>query len=253
MEFLCPKKIAASAFLIVVITSLAGCATPGAPKLRTDSSDGQGDVIAGCQNVSKQYRVEKYNSEYYLTTWGSAWSEGKLEGTQKALEKNQSSESALLSMLFNGSASKQNSFNQFGSPATKGWYEKVNELPEKPSPYCRKYDASFNKVSSIVANVIKKLPHKIIEQDVKLGIFRTDFKESSHRAARWRDSYLVFVDAKDDNHSIVRIFRYVYISRSAKGDEQVFNQATSVGYNEAWLMTQIADKLGNLGNLGKNE
>lgn len=249
MKFLCPKKLAVSIFLLVIITSLAGCVAPGAPKLRSDNSDGQGDVIAGCQNVSKHHRVEKYNSEYYLTTWGSAWSEGKIEGKQENLEKNQSSGSTFISAFLNGSVSKQNSFKLFGTPATKGWSEKVNELPEKPLPYCRKYEASFKKVLSIAANVIKKLPHKIIEQDAKLGIFRTDYKESSHRGARWRDSYLVFVDTKDDNQTIVRIFRNIYISRSSKGQEQVFNQATSVGYNEAWLMTQIGDELDKVGKI----
>src|SRR4051812_2620751 len=58
---------------------LSGCAAPGAPTLRTNTADGEGPLIPGCQNVSSTERVEDYITAFYLTTWGSVWAEGTVQ------------------------------------------------------------------------------------------------------------------------------------------------------------------------------
>lgn len=71
------------------------------------------------------------------------------------------------------------------------------------------------------------------------GVFVTELIERQHLAARWRDSYEIAVKSDAPNRTVVRVLRKLYISRG----RGVFNQAISNGHNEAWIMTQIRDKL----------
>lgn len=75
-------------------------------------------------------------------------------------------------------------------------------------------------------------------------MFLTELTERQHWAARWRDSYEIAVMGEAPNRTVVRVLRKLYISRSP----EVFSQAISVGHNEAWIMTQIGDKLNEPGH-----
>src|SRR4051812_39197011 len=59
---------------------ITACSGPGSPLLRTSTGDGEGPLVQGCQNVSGAARVEKYITDFYLSTWGSAFKEGRMEG-----------------------------------------------------------------------------------------------------------------------------------------------------------------------------
>lgn len=121
--------------------------------------------------------------------------------------------------------------------------EIVYHLPVQPSPYCKVFAATPQQVSHVVVSVLPMLGNGIRTSDETNGVFVTEAIERQHLAARWRDSYEITVVGEAPNQTVVRVLRKLYISRS----RGVFNQATSVGHNEAWILTQIGDKLKEVG------
>jgi hypothetical protein len=181
--------------------------------------DGEGQMIVGCQNVSNKVRVNSYITNFYLTTWGSAVVEGATEGTMEGLS----------------------SVNRNSGGMPKRWKSGETTNPEilNLMPFCRRFAAPFSQVSKAAATVLPMLGNPIIKSDIRTGDFETGFIERSHSAARWRDRYFIFIDQDGLQNSIVRVVRQVYIDRSGR----TFNQAISVGHNEAWILTRIGDRL----------
>jgi hypothetical protein len=79
----------------------------------------------------------------------------------------------------------------------------------------------------------------VLVSDHENGLFETDFTERQHPAAHWLDSYFIGVAQATPGSTVVEVLRTVYISR----DGHTFNQGASVGHNEAWILTQIGDRL----------
>ena len=73
--------IAFSCFLLVACGQ-----GPGAPQIRTNVDATQGRLISGCQNISHSDLTNTFIMGSYLTTWGSVWKEGVLEGMLPASE-----------------------------------------------------------------------------------------------------------------------------------------------------------------------
>lgn len=121
------------------------------------------------------------------------------------------------------------------------WSEIFNRYSLKTIPFCRKYSADATAVFSAVVDVFSTLDYPVTKNDKNLGFLETGFVERRHPAARWRDRFVIYIDPipNEENHSVVKIFRTVYIDRSGN----TFNEAESVGHNEAWIMTRIADLL----------
>lgn len=223
--------------------ALLGCAAPGTPLMRAGVADGEGPLIEGCKNVSITARVNDYIAGYYLTTWGSAIQEGANQGMRQSLEEDPSLgiagsmlQELVATLASPRAAGKLNST----SSRPEDWREKTNSLSTSPQPFCRRYAAKYDDVSRATAAIVMQMPHKPRVIDQRFGVFETEFVEGQHAAARWRDRYVVVVEPEGPDQTVMLVFRIVYIARS----DNVFNQGISVGHNETWLMTQVADQLG---------
>mgnify|MGYP003385614849 CR=1 FL=1 len=236
--------------LILSITVFVGCAAPGTPLIRTTQHDGEGPLIAECKNVSNKDRIEVFNVHSYLTTWGSALKEGAIEGFREGLQ-NAEDEAKItvesiklaekLAVELSDTFSRKERRDQLQSSPEPDWTEEKNELPSKAIPFCRKYPANSSAIFTAAKTVLGTLDHQISKIDEELGFLETEFVERSHPGARWRDKYVIYIDANPDelDHSVVKIFRTVYIDRSGN----TFNEAESVGHNETYILTRIADLL----------
>ena len=214
--------------LIFAVLLMTACTGPGAPQLRHSANDGEGPFIQNCKNVSSATKVNNYITNYYLSTWGSVF----VEGTREQLMESFAEIAAAMGI-------------PAGNPILNGstWHgmlaERVNHLPVPPLPFCRPYDASAWEVSQVIEEILPLLGNGVLVSDKERGVFITNFVERHHSAARWRDGYEINVIDEGPGQSVVVILRTLYISRS----HGVFNQAISVGHNEAWIMTQIAEGL----------
>lgn len=225
---------------LICLLAPVGCAAPGTPLMRTSENDGEGQLIQGCNNVSSKARVENYIKDFYLTTWGSSSMEGYMEGLETGLDDARGTKAGLLlRQIADSAGGRRVAAARTQASPESFWPEKTNSLPASPKPFCRRYAASQAAASRAIALTIANLEHRPLFQDKRNGVFETEFIERSHRSSRWRDRYVIFADWDGPNQTIIRIYRIVYIDRS--GD--VFNQATSVGHNEAWIMTRIEDLL----------
>lgn len=226
------------------ITALIGCVAPGAPLIRTSQHDGEGQMITGCKNVSSKSRVDIFIKNSYLTTWGSALKEGAIEGVEEGVDQAGVSKGAsLVRSLLDTSLKREEIRARLQSSPESSWNEKINKYSSKTIPFCRKYSANSAAVFLSAVDALGTLDYPITIVDKKLGIIETGFVERRHSGARWRDRYVIYIDPENDepDHSIthLKIFRTVYIDRSGN----TFNEADSVGYNETWIMTRVADVL----------
>jgi hypothetical protein len=216
---------------ILIALIIAGCGGPGAPLLRTGADDGDGPLIEGCHNVSSAWRADKYITDFYLSTWGSALVEGSTEGFGDGVRDTAEAGNEVGKGI-------ANFMGISGDPS-----EMIYHLPVQPSPYCKAFAANPQEVSRVVASILPMLGNDIRTADETNGLFVTGPIERRHLMARWRDSYEISVMGESANSTVVRVLRKLYISRS----RNVFNQAISVGHNEAWILTQIGDKLNEPG------
>jgi hypothetical protein len=201
---------------------LVACTSPGAPTLKTEA-DISGPVIPKCQNVSSTARVEEFNTTDYLTTWGSAWLEGAMQGFGEGLNGGGSVADAVQSAVLH--------------PAT-GNDAIFNSLPAFVEPFCRSYDAEFPQVNEAVAQSLQATGYPVQVSNTQIGVFKTGFVNRQQPMAQWQDNYVVTVTPAG-LRTEVKVLRSVYISR----DGVTYNQGISVGQNETWLFTQISDRL----------
>lgn len=106
-----------------------------------------------------------------------------------------------------------------------------------PMPFCRDFKADKDTVSNIVAVIVPQLGNPIAVFDKDNGIFTTNIIERGHLGGRWQDSYSITVTEEQDA-TLVRILRTLQIRRGGE-----FRQHPSDGHNEAWILTQISDRL----------
>ncbi len=228
-------------FVLCGAAALAGCVAPGTPSMRQSAVDGEGSLILGCQNVSGKTRVESYISNSYLTTWGSSYKEGANQGLQQALDDpTLAIGGTLLQQLVSSLASEHAAgAMRLENSRPSYWREKTNSLASSPQPFCRRYAAKFAAVSRAAAATVRQMDFRPRVVDERFGVFETEFVERRHAAARWRDRYVIVVEPEGPDNTVVMVFRIVYIARS----DNVFNQGVSVGHNETWIMTRVADQL----------
>jgi hypothetical protein len=180
--------------------------------------------------------VDDYITAFYLSTWESAAVEGGMSGFGEGIRASAREGNKVGEGIagFTGIS---------GNPS-----EIIYHLPIPPSPYCRVYAAEPEEVSRVIAAILPALGNAVKTSDETNGIFTTEPIERRHLMARWRDSYEISVVGEAPKRTVVRILRKLYISRM-RGE---FSQGLSVGHNEAWIMTQIADKLRESGNAQVN-
>ena len=204
--------------ILLVATFVTACTAPGTPVLRTSSLDSEGALIPGCKNVSKRIRVDQYITEFYLSTYGSAWLEGTMAGFRQGV-----SEGLRDTVRTGGLLSGMNPPDA----------NRPNALPFSLEPFCMGFRSPAPAVSHAVASILPRLGNRILLSDEANGVFETDFVERHHRAARWRDKFVISVE-EVSGQTVVKVLRILYISRGGP-----FNQAISVGHNESWVLTQV--------------
>lgn len=233
-----------SLYYTTFILILVGCSAPGAPHLRKNINDGEGQLIPECNNISSSTIVNDYITGSYLSTWGSAFLEGASEGLWEGLGmevpnkvKNRNDlikwylEKGILQENY---SLKDNKFSidngQISVPIN------FDHLLFSSTPFCRVYKADALDVSRAILTIISSLGNDSLLSDIKSGLFITEFIDRQHSAARWKDRYIITVKNKSPKRSVVKILRELYISRF----NGPYNKAISVGHNEAWIMTQIS-------------
>lgn len=232
--------------ILAALIVLAGCSAPGTPKMANSQADGED--IPNCQNVSVSNKVDQYITNSYLTTWGSALVEGAAEG----YKQEESSLMASLVSLVSGS-------NKINDQAVSKNHRGVtsNKAPLTALPFCRKYTANFALVADAVSKALLQLDNKVILSNKQKGQFETDYMTRSRdqwnltaEAKRkpkslvtspiWKDKYTILVSQQSPTVTELWVLRSVYINRSG----EAFNQGFSVGHNEAWIMSRVAELLG---------
>ena len=245
--------------LILITASLifvASCSQIGAQKVRSTEADGEGPLIPNCYNLSETSRVETYITKFYMTTSGSAAWEGAANGIQAGFDDSSSVEYAIESAL---------SGPNLGADGEKIFNDYIGVI----RPYCRAFAADRRSVATAVSTILSLLGNTILVSDIERGIFKTDLIDRTHddledvdvpkflkvfaKPSRWKDAYSITVTEERTNRVIVKIQRSVYISRieHTREDKSLvwssYHQAKSIGHNEAWVFTQIADLLAGKG------
>jgi hypothetical protein len=232
--------------LYLICIFFFGCAAPGTPIIRDAASDGDGPIIPNCYNVSLGSNAltlpNRFIKNRYLTTWGSAWSEGAREGYREELDKTGlggSGGDVQLFALLNWLSGREAALSRLRKSPASAWPERVNTLAESPTPFCNYFFASSLTIFDLVEKVFQQLDYPMALVDRKSGVLETGFVERKHGAARWRDRYVVYVNPTLPSESTVIVFRSVFIDRSGN----VFNEAKSAGHNEAWIIGQVVENL----------
>ena len=232
------NEIIVKSSLVFSLVFIASCSGPGAPLLRTSSADGEGELIQNCNNISNKSKVDSFITDFYLSTWGSAFAEGMQQGVKEGMPAD---------ML----KSIEEVIKAAGMPLSPLVLTGIDngeiliQLINRPSPFCRIYFEDSKKVSESISRIIQNLGNDVLISDVDNGIFITDFIRRKHEISsskypvHWLDRYEILVKNKGSKKSVVTVYRDLYISR----EPGIFNQAISVGHNEGWIMTQITNKL----------
>ena len=223
--------------IFIMAAFLYGCAAgPSGPKLRT-SADSEGALITGCLNVSEEDDTRDFITNYYLTTWGSATTEGLADDFIEGLEKSD--------VIYNESALKRYLSRYLPSPNT----------------FCMAYEATPEHIFLIIAEILPQFGYDFKVSSKEAGFIETDFVLSSHQsvkwkcigctesqellkpAARWKDRYFISIDQGENHMVVVKIFRDLYISRRTGDKWSTYNRAISVGHNEAVIINRIKNVL----------
>jgi hypothetical protein len=211
-------------FAFALLLLAAACAAPGAPPLRT-AGEAEDPLIPNCQNVSPDARVEQYDTEHYLTTWGSAAYEGAAQGFSEGLGHGPLAD-AVRKVVLHPAENRDAIFNS---------------LPAGIEPFCRSYNTDFADVNTVVRQILPLLGNQVLVSKPQIGVFVTAPVERSMPVAKWRDFYVITVTPLGLRIE-VKVLRAVFICR----DGVTFNQGISVGQNETWVFTQIADRLARM-------
>lgn len=215
-------QIRASLLLAIAIAT-TGCARLG-PELRTAATPLQGELVEGCKNLDDGARVETLYLGSYRTTYMSALVEGATAGVDDGLTRGGGPiADAMRSMASMPDQSKSS--------------DMLDNLFSDARTFCRVYDAEMPLVASAVAMVIPYLQNGIEISDQLAGIFLTELSDRSHSAAKWKDSYAIKVSELEPGKTVVRVTRFVYISRMGSP----YYGAISDGNNEGWILTRVLD------------
>lgn len=207
---------------ILVFVCLCSCAAPAQPPMAEKYSVAS-PRLPDCQNIDPNAHSDTFITDFYLTTWTSAFQEGALAGLHDGLGSTPKGVGAIAmaaledSVILNG-----------------------NELilqPTSPVPFCMVLQSSGSSVSIALERVyieLEGLGYRVIPSEEILGVFQTDFKYNEHQSAKWYDRFISTVSNIGDTRSAIYVLREVFISRS----QSKFIQAYSVGANEEWIMTR---------------
>jgi hypothetical protein len=214
----------------IAIFLLVSCATsPGGPIIRTSDADGFGELAAGCQNISPLTPSLYYETDYYLSTWGSAALEGVQSGLQSGLKVDPDDDA------------KERFTKEFSAVVIARVLGYDGSLPPKDL-YCMHYETSPEQLAEFVQDILPILQNEISDGTLQKGVFKTDFYDREHAAAKWRDRYGIHVRPTDDGTADVTVYRDLWISRL----DEPYVRARSNGGNEAWILQSLSYKLASV-------
>lgn len=218
--------------LLIATCFLASCvSSPGSPIIRTNANDGFGYIINGCRNISPNTPRLHYVTDYYLSTWGSAWSEGAQAGIQEGLA------------IQEKDSSKDKFKKRVAAVVLARTLGYDGSLPPEML-FCMHYKASPEKIYSIVEKILPILQNPVSNDVLEEGVYKTKPFEREHTAAKWRDQYAIIVEPTGKNSTEVSVYRDLWISRQGNP----YARATSNGGNEAWILQKISKRLQSLTN-----
>lgn len=205
---------------------LASCVRLG-PEFRTSETDMEGALVPGCKNVSRSTAIVAYSRTSYRTTWGSALGEGAAAGVYDGLTRNESQVTqAVRNALLLPVSNEDRVFKS---------------LVGGIQPHCQVYETNRREAALALRGILRSLGHAMAVEDVQRGIFQLGLVDGGHRAAKWKEGYVVTVTEERMNRVVVRILRNIYISRM----EDPYFQGHSDGNNEAWIMQELHRTLAN--------
>jgi hypothetical protein len=218
-------------FVILLAGALAGCSGgPGAPLVRTGNQDGQGPLIAGCQNISREDRTINFITDYYLTTWASASREGEAAGKYYGLQRGLADIGAVVDDEY---------IREFA----------FGGLPESAS-FCKAFIASPEAIHSRLSMLVQRLGYLPISYPGVDDLIATDYvyrvpRQSSTGSPphRWKDRFLFRLQAVGNGRTAIIVTRDVSISRRHQGVWSPYIRAQSVGHNEAVILNLLAEEL----------
>jgi hypothetical protein len=211
-----------------MVTVILGCSSgPGAPLVRHAPDESAGPFLAYCRNVSSTDQTNTFITNFYLTTWFSAWRESAAAAYTGGLETEPITGIHMM-------------VSRFG----------YSQIPAS-AIFCRSYNASTHEAFTLAAELLTNFGYYLIYVSEENGQIETDFvhRERSLSAGgpqlhRWKDRFVVAVDQLDPDWIAVRVFRDIHISRCSPRDGcSAYVRATSVGHNEATILNLIGQSL----------
>lgn len=217
-----PAKRASLLAIMSLLSCLVvtACAASG-PAVRTDANDGFGPLLPECQNLRRDKAERRFITEFYLSTWGSAWMEGAGQGVSEGLNAR-------------GSGDGENRLAAAVQTRDRPRGVRTTMLLVPPKPYCRAVAMPADDLQQAIQTVLASVARPVVAVAADGTQMETAFTHARHRAARWYDKYIVSVTQVTPDTSAVRILRPLFISR----DGTVYNHAYSSGANEGWLMDE---------------
>lgn len=241
------RPVACGLAAALALAGLLGACAPEAP-LRVGVADGEGAMLAGCQNLSRSARPDRFVSEFYLSTWTSAFAEGAIQGLAEGMANR------------GPRPGQADGMGPMGDRDTPPGVRALNQ-PTTVRPFCRIVPLppgqAVREIATTMAQVARPIqgastapstttprgagalsPDLVTTEAVRPGgaTFWTDYQLTKSWAAIWYDRYVFNVrSGQSPGTSEIRILRRLYISR----DREIYNQAFSSGQNEAWIINRL--------------
>lgn len=213
------------AALFAASVFLSGCsnALVGEPPLVSRASGDQA-LLPDCKNVSGSAPQTQFDTENFLTTWGSAVREGAALGVREGLAEGGGVGNVFLARLRQP---------QRVQGETLLWRS------ERQEPFCMTIARPESTVASAFRATFREMRAFGYSTRFGDGTATTSFAKRGHRAANWMDRFSAYTYALPGGKTAVVVRRDVLISR--RGEPYV--QAISVGALEGWVLTRIRDKV----------
>ena len=222
---LCAAHLTGVTLLAVFTSACSTQSSPGSPQIRTSTDDGFGTLVENCLNVSPVTRPLRYQTDYYLSTWSSAWSEGTQSGLQSGLKAQENDRSR---------ARFTKELSSTVIARTLGYDGNAPPFP----PFCMSYRASAQRVNAALTTILPQLQNSVLRGQ-PTGVYKTDYFDREHMAARWKDRYVIHVNQVGSDSTEVAVYRDLWIARQNTSHVR----AQSNGGNETWILQSLVRAL----------
>lgn len=177
-----------------------------------------------CTQIHPDMVAANFVTDSYMTTWGSAYSEGARAGVDEG---------------FAGTG-----YEILGQQVQAGTFtlggDRLVRTATSPTPFCMIIAAPTERVRPAIRQALSGLRSFGYGAGEQAFVYdQTGYLRSAHQSARWIDRYTVRPEPLPGGRTIVYVLREVFISRQGSD----YYQGFSVGHNEAWLLANIRDRL----------